>query len=483
MGEAATLAELFDLNEQLQRNSRAVRLLAAQNLAPYITLMERHLDHSVKVAEPELVLKLEHDLDAVGLGEHTGLGLIKRWASDGWLNRVSDGGGPDAQNVCSLTEDARSALAFLRRLRRADTVATGGSIVGIAAGLKRVAAQLDDDPQRIRADIEGQIEELREQLAQLDEGRRPEPDLVDLEDEARAIAYQMEQVITDIVRYGGMQNEITSGLIEAVEDSDTGFRDRSHRMFADYDALFNSRERASYAAFTRTVQDPDQRASLRADIETVTEGLSDLDPGLRDVMANFFRLVSAQIGEVSRIEQRCAQRIRRFFASGTAEQARGLARQLNDTLAAGHALLRKSVVDSPTRVELPMGRAAVSTVGALSFTIRDTAPPAPAREVGAGLDLSGFAGLATQVDMPALTGLVNAAVADGPVSLPDVIGMVEAPYLGDVVVLWSMACKQDAPAPDTPGRPVRFRSVDGRDRVVNVPVLTFREPVPSVEEL
>ena len=103
----------------------------------------------------------------------------------------------------------------------------------------------------MRAEIEAQIEQLYEQLAELDEGRRPEPNLVDLEDEARVIAYQMEQVITDIVRYGSMQNEITTGLIDAVEDSDAGFRDRSHRMFADYDALFNSRERASYAAFIR----------------------------------------------------------------------------------------------------------------------------------------------------------------------------------------------------------------------------------------
>ena len=484
MTDTPTLGELLELNEDLQK-SRAVRLLAAKNLAPYITLMERHLDHSAKVAEPELVLRLELDLTAVGLADQTGLGLIKSWASDGWLNRVSDGTGPAAQNVCSLTEDARSALAFVRRLRRADTVATGGSIAGIAAGLKRVAAQLDDDPARVRAEIEAQIEQLYEQLAELDEGRRPEPNLVDLEDEARVIAYQMEQVITDIVRYGSMQNEITTGLIDAVEDSDAGFRDRSHRMFADYDALFNSRERASYAAFIRAVQDPDQRASLRADISTVTSGLRDMDAGLRDLMVHFFKLVSAQIGEVARIEQRCAQRIRRFFASGTAEQARGLARQINETLLSGHTLLRESVVDSPIQAELPMGRSAVSTVGALSFTIKDPSPPPAAQEISPVLDLSGFTGLAAQVDMPALTALVNTAVAVGPVSLPEMIAMVDTPYLGDVVVLWALALKQDpaGPAHQGEGHQVLFRSLDGTDHVLPVPPLIFREPVPTMEEL
>src|ERR1700739_476438 len=242
MADTPTLGELFALNDELQK-SRAVRLLAAKKLAPYITLMERHLDHSAKVAEPELVQRLERDLDQVGMGDQSGLLLIKSWASDGWLNRISDGAGQGAQNVCSLTEDARRALVFVWRLRRAATVDTGGSITSSAAGLKRVAAQLDDDPARVRAEIEAQIEELYQQLADLDEGRRAEPNMVDLEDEARVIGYQMEQVITDIVRYGSMQNEITTGLIDEVEDSDEGFRDRSHRMFADYDALFNSRER------------------------------------------------------------------------------------------------------------------------------------------------------------------------------------------------------------------------------------------------
>ncbi|AGM28084.1 putative alanine and proline rich protein [Mycobacteroides abscessus subsp. massiliense] len=476
-----TVEELFAHNDDVQK-SRAVRLLAAKNLAPYITLMERHLDRSAKVSEPQLVAKLDRDLSAVGLGEQSGLALIKSWASDGWLHRASDGTGPDAENVCSLTEDARSALAFVRRLRRADTVATGGSIAGIAAGLKRVATQLDGDPSRLRADIEAQIAELQTQLHAIDDGYRPEPDIVDLEDETRAIAYQMEQVITDIVRYGSMQNEITAGLIDAAEDSDSGFRDRARRMFADYDALFDSRERASYSAFTRTIQDPDQRAALRSDIACVAEGLPDLDPGLREVMRNFFKLVSQQIAEVSRIEQRCAQRIRRFFAAGTTEQARGRARQLNDALAAGHALLKMSTADSPIDAELPIGRSAAAAIGALSFTIKDTAPPVLAQDAPSGpLDLSGFSALATQVDMAALADTVNSAIAGGPVSLPDMISHVEAPYLGDVIVLWSLALKQDNTA-DRESVKVKFRSLDGQDRVMEVPQLMFREPVLATLE-
>ncbi|MCA2250818.1 MULTISPECIES: DUF3375 family protein [Mycobacterium avium complex (MAC)] len=473
------VGELFTSNESLQ-DAPAVRLFAAKNLASYVTLMERHLDGSAKITEAELVSRIEQDLAEVGLPDQTGLGLIKWWASSGWLNRVSDGTGQAAQNVCSLTEDARSVLAFLRRQRRADSVATGGSMVSIASGLKRIASQLDGDPERIRIDLEEQIEALYRQLEDLAEGRRPQPNLVDLADEGRAIAYQMEQIITDIVRYGGMQNEITTALIEGPEDSDTAFRDRSRRLFTDYEALFDSRERASYTAFTRMVQDPDQRARLRSDITTVVESLPDLDASLREVMVQFFPRVAEQIGEVIRIEQRCALRIKRFFAAGTAEQARGLARQINEAIGVGHALLRQSVVDSPTRAELPIGRSALTSVGAIAFDIQDPSPPRPARQAEATADLSGFTGLASQVDIPQLTELVNTAVQAGPVSLPEMIGMVDAPYLGDVVVLWALAVRQDPDAAASAAASrVRFRSRDGVDREIEVPALMFRDRVAS----
>lgn len=66
-------AELFAANQRLQ-DSPAVRLLAANNLAAYVTLMERHLDHVAKVTESELVVRLEQDLESVGLGDLTAWG-------------------------------------------------------------------------------------------------------------------------------------------------------------------------------------------------------------------------------------------------------------------------------------------------------------------------------------------------------------------------------------------------------------------------
>ena len=478
----ATTAELFAENQRLQE-SQAVRLLAATNLAAYVTLMERHLDHTAKITESELVARLDKDLDTVGLDDLTALTLIKRWSRDGFLNRVSVGTGPTAQNYCSLSEDARDVLGFLRRLRRADSVATGGSMERISTGLKRVASQLDDDPLRVRADIEAQIEELYLLLEELDDGRRPEPNMLNLTDEAESIALQMEQVINDVVRYGSMQNEITTGLISGVEESDSEFRERSGRMFSDYHELFNSRERASYLAFTNTIQNPDQRARLRTDIDLIVEGLPDLRPGLGEVMRSFFKLVSAQIGEVARIEQRCAQRINRFFRSGTADQARGLARQINEALALAQSLLQESVVDSPTKVDFPMGSPEITSAGKLAFTIQDPTPPQAAREAAAPADLSGFTALAAQVDIAALTSLVNSAVALGPVSLPEIVGMVETPFLGDVMVLWSLAAKQDADPAAKPTRTVRFRSIAGGDCLMEIPELRFHEPLPEVEQL
>jgi len=50
-------------------------------------------------------------------------------------------------------------------------------------------------------------------------------------------------------------------------------------------------------------------------------------------------------------------------------------------------------------------------------------------------------------------------------------------------VLWALALKQDSATSQAGAQPVRFLSFDGRDRVMDIPVLMFREPVPSLEEL
>lgn len=478
--EQPTLAQAWDANRSIQR-SAAVRLFSATNSALYVTLMERHLDLGARRTETELTVRLERDLVELGATDQAGgLELIKLWAKQGWLHRVTDPAAAAGHNVCHLTAEARSVLDYMRRLRRADSVATGGSINGIAAGLRRVVGQVSDDPGQIREEIEHQISELDAELADLDAGRRRPPDLRTAEDEARAIAYQMEQIVSDIGQYGAMLDRITTQLLDDPHDSDLAYRDRQRQMFDDYETLLESSQSASYHAFTHMIQDPTQRERLVADIATVTDRLPDIEPGLRSVMDNFFELVTQQMGEVGRTRQRCARRIRRFVAAGTLEQSRGVARQLNDALASTHELLKSSLADRRLGYELPVATPAVTSIGRLAFEIRDQTPPAQAAPVAAGADLTSFASLAGQVDTVELTDAVNAAVADGPVTLSDVVARLDEPYLAHVIVLWSWALRQ-------PGNPhaestiVRFRSLEGPDRAIEVPALSFTEPIPTAE--
>ncbi|MFW0794902.1 DUF3375 domain-containing protein [Gordonia sp. CPCC 205515] len=475
-----TLAAALDANRSIQK-SAAVRLFAATNSALYVTLMERHLDFGARLAETELAIRLERDLADLGDGDQpNGLDLVKLWAKQGWLHRVTDTSGATAQNICHLTPEARSVLDFTRRLRREDSVATGGSINQIAAGLRRVAGQVAGDPDQIREEIEHQIEELDAELADLDAGVRPEPDFRTAEDEARAIAYQMEQVITDIGQYGSMLDRITTALIDDPNDSDLAYRDRQRQMFDDYEALLESSQSASYHAFSQMIQDPIQRAKLVADIETVTDQLPGIDHGLRSVMDNFFGLVSQQMGEVGRTRQRCARRIRRFVASGTLEQSRGIARQLNDALATANDLLKTSLTDRRLGYELPLATPTLTSIGRVGFEIRDPAPPAPALPADADADLASFASLAGQVDTVELTETVNAAIGAGPIPLSEAIERLPDPYLAHVIVLWSWALKQPSGAAGETTT-VRFRSLEGEDHVIEVPALMFTEPIPTAE--
>ncbi len=471
-----SVAELLDHNRDLQ-GSRAIRLLATHNLGLYATLMERHLADGV-IPETELVIRLERDLDDVGHPDgQSGLALIKSWASQGWLHRIVDE--RNDQNVCYLTQDARRALDFVRGMRRNDTIATGGSIHGIASRLKQVAVRVDNDPARIRKHIEAEIAALHSELDQLDSGERPAPDPTDCYDEARAIALQMERLITDIGQYGTMIEQATAALDEPI-DTNSEYRDRQRQMYADYQAAWDSQGRDSHRAFLRMINDPDQRAEFEADVAAVADALPALDPALRKVMAGFFELVGHQIDEVERIQQRCAQRVKRFTAFGTLEQSRGVARQLNEALGAARALLKTSLTDSRLDLDVPLARHAISSVGALSFKIGDLSAPKPARPADGQVDLASFAALTTQVDAPAMSQMLNAALRDGPVSLPDAVSLLESAYLGHVIVLWSWALKQPAAESVRESATVRFRSLDGRDREIAVPQLIFTEPITAL---
>jgi hypothetical protein len=474
--------QLLELNRDIQ-SSPTVRLLATLNLGVYATLMERHLLGG-QIPETELVVALERDLDDLGHPDgQSGLALIKTWASQGWLHRVIEQRDGLDRNVCYLSQEARRALDFLRGMRRNDSIATGGSINGIASRLKQVAVRVCNDPERIRASIEAEIARLQAELDKLDQGAEPtplsEPDIVDMYDEAKAIALQMERLITDIGQYGTMIEQATAALDEPI-DSNEEYRDRQRQMYADYQAAWESQGRDSHRAFLRMVNDPEQRAEFEADVAAVAEALPALDPALRRMMANFFELVGHQIDEVERIQQRCAQRIKRFTAYGTLEQSRGVARQLNDAIGAARALLKSSLTDSRLDIEVPLAKHSITSVGALSFRISDLSAPKPAEPAHGEVDLSSFAALTTQVDAPAMSEMINRAIEDGPLSLPDAVAMLDSAYLGHVIVLWSWALKQ----PETPSSAdsvlVRFQSLDGRDRQIEVPHLMFTEPVSSL---
>jgi hypothetical protein len=480
---AMSAADLIDLNRDIQ-GSPTIRLLATLNLGVYATLMERHLSGGV-VPETELVVHLERDLEELGRpgGEQSGLGLIKSWASQGWLHRVADHRAGVERNLCYLTQDARRALDFLRGMRRQDTIATGGSINGIASRLRQVAIRVGNDPDRIRAGLAAEIATLHAELDELDRGiRRSDPDFTDMYDEACAIALQMERLITDIGQYGTMIEQATAALDEPI-DSNVEYRDRQRQMYADYQTAWDSQGRDSHRAFLRMINDPDQRAEFEADVAAVAEALPALDPALRKVMAGFFELVGHQIDEVERIQQRCAQRVKRFTAFGTLEQSRGVARQLNEAIGAARALLKASLTDSRLDLELPLARHAISSVGALSFRIGDLSNPKPAQAAEGEVDLASFAGLTTQVDAPTMSELINSAVVDGPLSLPDAVELLDSAYLGHVIVLWSWALKQpiqtDTAARASESVTVRFQSLDGRDREMEVPHLMFTEPIST----
>ena len=79
--------------------------------------------------------------------------------------------------------------------------------------------------------------------------------------------------------------------------------------------------------------------------------------------------------------------------------------------------------------------------------------------------------------------LINEAIGAGAqLSLPDAVSLLDSAYLGHVIVLWSWALKQPGAGQVSESVPVRFQSLDGRDREMEVPYLMFTEPISSLVE-
>jgi hypothetical protein len=76
--------------------------------------------------------------------------------------------------------------------------------------------------------------------------------------------------------------------------------------------------------------------------------------------------------------------------------------------------------------------------------------------------------------------MINESVDVSPVSLPEAVAMLESAYLGHVIVLWAWALKQPAVGAGEDAVRVRFRSINGPDREIEVPRLMFTEPIPTV---
>jgi hypothetical protein len=229
-------------------------------------------------------------------------------------------------------------------------------------------------------------------------------------------------------------------------------------MYSDYQAAWDSKGRDSHRAFLRMINDPDQRAEFETDVAAVADALPALGKGDGRLLRT--RRPPDRRGRPHPAALRPArQTLHRVRHHGTKPQ-RG--RQLNEAIAAARALLKSSFTDSRLDIDVPLARHAISSVGALGFRIGDLSNPKPAKHGDTEVDLTSFAALTT-----------------GPISLPDAVAMLDTAYLGHVIVLWSWALTQ--PNRETAeSTTVRFRSLDGRDREIAVPRLTFTEPITTL---
>ena len=371
-----------------------------------------------------------------------------------WLHRVTDTSDAVAPNICYLTADARSVLDFMRRRRREDSVATGDRSMASPPGCIGWPGRWPVIPTRSARISKTSSQISTPNWADLDAGSALNPTCGSPPTRPAPSPTRWNRS-SPTSRNTARCSTASPPHCSTTRATPTWPTATGNGNCSTTTKPCSSSQSASYHAFTRMIQDPDQRARLSADIDTVTRSLPDMEPGLRAVMTDFFPLITEQMAEVGRTRQRCARRIRRFVAAGTGTEPRyrpATQRCPGHRERAAHT--RSPTGAWATRYRWPP-RPHLHRPG----RIRDPRPgTTTARTAGdTGGDLSSFASLAGQVDTVELTDLVNRAVADGPVALPDVLGRLDEAYLAHVIVLWSLALKQPGTAPTTT-EIVRFQS-------------------------
>jgi hypothetical protein len=404
--------------------------------------------------------------------------LLNRWTRKGWLHRTVD---PQTRvERYQLSTGAHQAVRQMRNLQRHSSVATESALTMLMAEMRQIATDANPDPRARRDALEEQISALVAQRDALDRGELPRVSNRELVDRLTAVVQLVDRIPADIARYGELMHDNAATLLrQSLTDDPAEFADSLGRMFDGHDVIAESAEGQAFRAFATVIARPSQRSQLEADIAGIVGRVDPLPAHLSEALVGFIDAMWQRVQEVEDVRAVAFRRISTFVRGGDVLHHRSMRLRISEAQAAAAEAFRRTHGGRDIGFAVPTGGVETASVGRLRLHPGTASLPDPldAGETDFAVDLAGAAGTES-IDWTGVRAAVNAAVASGPVSLPEVLAHLPSARTGDVLALWSLASRfgeVDPGSVDT----VRVSTRAGR-RELTVPRLAFTAAIPDL---
>jgi hypothetical protein len=431
----------------------AMSLLRSANALLYLSLMAAHLGEGQIVDGMSLAASIEEDLadirrtatseDFDDPGPDAADGMLRHWTRKGWLYCSINA--DTRTERYQLTSGAEQAVRQMVNLQRHTSTATESALSMVMAEIRQIATAANPDPAVRKKALTAQIDALKQQLAKIKRGEVAEVNAAELIDKVAALAQLMERIPSDVARYGELMQANTALLLrQSLAEDAAQFADSLARMFHGHDVISDSPEGRAFRAFANLVGVPSQRDGLEEDIGEILERVEGLPGHLAEVLGGFTDAMWQRVCEVETVRGLAFRRMSNFVRGGDALHYRSMRSRVGAAQLSAAEAFAVTYPGRSTGFAIPMGAALCASVGRLRLDEGTATAVDSLAEDGDEfeIDPAALAGRES-IDWLALFEAVNTAVEahGGYATVPEVLGRLAGPRVGDVIGIWSLATR------------------------------------------
>ncbi|WP_068477333.1 DUF3375 domain-containing protein [Pseudoclavibacter helvolus] len=356
--------------QRLVTNDVTLQLLRA-NTAPIIAAVLRtHLGSpGARIKAEELYELIDSDLedlrDHFDMGDRNGKSYCADWRAAGYLIRRPD---PESRGeTFELSPAAFNALRILEQIERPRSTATESRLMSLAAQLHQLAVDTDPDSTRRLATLRQERDSLDDQIDRIERGEHVTLDANRAAERVQDIVQQAENLPADFSQVRSRFEELNRRLRAEILASEDSRRRVLDDIFRGVDVIESSDEGRTFTAFSDLVLDPENSATLDADIAEILrrDFTADLDDPARALLNTLVRDLKRGSRDVHGVLTDFARGLRRYVRSQEFQRDRVLRASITQALSAATEAARTVKPFTPTSHSVTLTSSRIGSIGAL----------------------------------------------------------------------------------------------------------------------